>query len=80
MKLKKIAEGTGVGSLQKKYAKVLNDIQSELEMYKKTKDTPQAKKHVDNLKKLNDLKKQLVSAIDQKVSGMYRDAEWDGKE
>ena len=80
MKLKKVLEGSSIGSLQKKYAKVLADIQDELQKFKQTKDTPENKKHVENLKKLNTEKKRLADAIDQKVSGMYRDAEWDGKE
>jgi predicted RNA-binding protein with EMAP domain len=80
MKLKKVLEGSSIGSLQKKYAKVLADIQDELQKFKQTKDTPENKKHVENLKKLNTEKKKLSDAIDQKVSGMYRDAEWDGKE
>lgn len=80
MKLKKVLESSSIGSLQKKYAKVLADIQDELQKFKQTKDTPENKKHVENLKKLNTEKKRLADAIDQKVSGMYRDAEWDGKE
>ena len=80
MKLKKILEATGIGSLQKKYAKVLDDIQNELKKFKETKGTPENKTHVTNLKKLNAEKTKIADAIDNKVSGMYRNAEWDGKD
>lgn len=80
MKLKKILEASSIGSLQKKYSKVLQDIQTELEKFKETKGTPENKKHVEKLKKLNAEKKSIADMIDSKVSGMYRNAEWDGKD
>ena len=55
--------------------KVLNNIQSALTQYKANKGTDNEKKHVDNLKKLNDLKKKLEGELDGAVSGLYRDAE-----
>jgi hypothetical protein len=59
-----VKEGRSVGSIQKDYFKTIDAIQKELALYKKHKDTPQAKKHVENLKKLNLVKNKLQNELD----------------
>jgi hypothetical protein len=46
-----------------------------LDLYKQTKGTPAEKQHIQHLKQLNDKKKSLANELDQKVSGLYKDAE-----
>ena len=55
-----VKEGRSIKKIQTDYAKAVEAIQNELVLYKQHKDTPNAKKHVENLKKLNDVKKKLV--------------------
>jgi hypothetical protein len=75
IKYESINEGRNVKSVQKDLDKVLDNIQSALSQYKSHKGTDGEKKHIENLKKLNTLKKKLESELDSAVSGLYRDAE-----
>jgi hypothetical protein len=50
-------------------------IQQHLEKYKSSKGTPQAEKHVSELKKLNAVKKKIEADLDSAISGLYKDAE-----
>jgi hypothetical protein len=75
----KIEEARGVNSISNDIQKVTNAIESELQLYKKAKGTPNEKKHVDNLKKLGAKKKELAAELDKKVSSMYKDAEYQGE-
>jgi hypothetical protein len=59
-----VKEGRSVKSIQSDYFKTIDTIQKELALYKKHKDTPQAKKHVENLKKLNVVKNKLQNELD----------------
>jgi len=70
-----VNEGRNIKSVQKDLDKVLDNIQSALAQYKSHKGTDGEKKHIENLKKLNTLKKKLESELDSAVSGLYRDAE-----
>jgi hypothetical protein len=70
-----VSEGRGVKSIQSDFNKTVAAIETELLHYKKTKGTPQEKKHVDNLKKLHPIKKKLEAELESAVSGLYRDAE-----
>jgi hypothetical protein len=70
-----VREGRGVGSIQKDLGKTVEAIANELKSYKQHKDTPQAKKHVENLKKLNAVKNKLEAELDNSVTSLYRDAE-----
>jgi hypothetical protein len=70
-----LGEGRGIKSIQNDLDKTVVAIESEIASYKKTKGTPQEKKHIDNLKKLHPIKKKLQSELDMAVSGLYRDAE-----
>jgi hypothetical protein len=70
-----VKEGRDVGSIQKDLGKTVEAIVNELKAYKQHKDTPQAKKHVENLKKLNAVKNKLEAELDNSVTSLYRDAE-----
>jgi len=62
-----VREGRNIGSIQKDYFKIIDTIQKEITLYKKHKDTPQAKKHVENLKKLNVVKNKLQNELDDSL-------------
>jgi hypothetical protein len=70
-----VNEGREVKAIQSDFNKTVAAIETELLHYKKTKGTPQEKKHVDNLKKLHPIKKKLEAELESAVSGLYRDAE-----
>jgi predicted dithiol-disulfide oxidoreductase (DUF899 family) len=75
LKKESINEGRGVKAIQSDFNKTVAAIETELLQYKKTKGTPQEKKHIDNLKKLHPIKKKLEAELESAVSGLYRDAE-----
>jgi hypothetical protein len=70
-----VKEGRGITSIHKDLSKTIEAIANELKSYKQHKDTPQAKKHVENLKKLNAVKNKLEAELDNSVTSLYRDAE-----
>ena len=75
IKYESVNEGREVKAIQSDFNKTVAAIETELLHYKKTKGTPQEKKHVDNLKKLHPIKKKLEAELESAVSGLYRDAE-----
>jgi hypothetical protein len=70
-----IREARGVKTITKEYGEVVDQIQKHLDLYKQTKGTPAEKQHIQQLKQLNNKKKALANELDQKVSGLYKDAE-----
>lgn len=70
-----LREVRGVKSIQSDYMKTVDAIAQTLELYKKSKGTPNEKKHIDHLKQLQTLKKKFADELDAKVSGMYKDVE-----
>jgi len=70
-----IKELRGVKTITKEYGEVVDQIQKHLDLYKQTKGTPAEKQHIQQLKQLNNKKKALANELDQKVSGLYKDAE-----
>lgn len=70
-----VNEGRSIKSIQTDLDKILNNIQSALAQYKAHKGTDSEKKHIENLKKLNTLKKKYEAELDSAVGGLYRDAE-----
>jgi hypothetical protein len=70
-----IKEARGLKTIHKEYGDVVDQIQKHLELYKQSKGTPQEKQHIQHLKQLNDKKKALAAELDQKISGIYKDAE-----
>ncbi len=75
----KIDEARGVNAISNDIQKVVNSIESELQLYKKAKGTPNEKKHIENLKKLGAKKKELAAELDKKIAGMHKDAEYQGE-
>ena len=74
-----------ITAVNKKLEKTLEDIQKALDFYKKNKNTDKAQDFIKVLKKLGDQKKsyeadikKLYSELDDKISGMYRNAEFKG--
>jgi hypothetical protein len=70
-----IREARGVKTITKEYGEVVDQIQKHLDLYKQTKGTPAEKQHIQQLKQLSNKKKALANELDQKVSGLYKDAE-----
>lgn len=70
-----LAELRSVRAIQTDYAKVIDSMEKHLELYKKSKGTPEEKQHIQHLKSLTAQKKKLAAELDAKVSGMYKDAE-----
>jgi hypothetical protein len=70
-----LSELRGIKSIQTDYMKTVDAIAQTLELYKKSKGTPNEKKAVERLKQLQTLKKKLANELDAKVSGMYKDVE-----
>jgi len=77
--IQSIVEARGVKTIQKDYSQVLSDIEKALDFYKKNKHTDKKDAFVKVLKQLGDKKKKLAQELDDKVSGMYRDAEYKGE-
>ncbi len=70
-----IKEARGIKSIQNDYSKTIDAISQTLELYKKSKGTPNEKKFVERLKQLQTLKKKFAKELDDKVSGLYKDVE-----
>ena len=77
--IQSIVEARGVKTIQKDYSQVLSDIEKALDFYKKNKHTDKKDAFVKVLKQLGDKKKKLAQELDDKVSGMYKDAEYKGE-
>ena len=77
--IQSIVEARGVKAIQKDYSQVLSDIEKALDFYKKNKNTDKKDAFVKVLKQLGDKKKKLAQELDDKVSGMYKDAEYQGE-
>jgi len=64
-----------VGSLQKQFARVLDDIEYNIREFKKVKGSELANKFIQTLKDLNAKKKELERELDNTVAGLYKNAE-----
>jgi hypothetical protein len=64
-----------VKAIQKDYSNVVSDMEKHLELYKKSKGTPEEKKHIGHLKDLTAKKKKLQSELDLAVANLYKNAE-----
>jgi len=73
--VRNILRERSVKAIQKDYSNVVDDIQKHLELYKKSKGTPEEKKHIGHLKALGEKKKSLQKELDLAVSGLYKNAE-----
>ena len=70
-----LAELRSVKAIQTDYTKVIDAMEKHLELYKKSKGTPEEKKHIEHLKTLTAQKKKLADELNKKVADMYKDAE-----
>jgi hypothetical protein len=77
-KSNEVSEGISITKIQKDLTDVVSDIKIALDKYKSVKGTADEKKWVDELKKLNVLKKKYQSELDKGVQSLYADAEFDG--
>ena len=78
----KVLRERSINAISKLQQKNIEDVQRTLDLYKKVKskgDAKQIKKYIDVLKKLGKEKEKLAKELDDKVSGMYRDAEYKGE-
>ena len=64
-----------VKAIQKDYSNVVSDMEKHLELYKKSKGTPEEKKHIGHLKDLTAKKKKLQAELDLAVAALYKNAE-----
>lgn len=64
-----------VKAIQKEYSNVIADMEKHLELYKKSKGTPEEKKHIGHLKTLTQKKKSLQKELDLAVANLYKNAE-----
>ena len=74
-----VTEGRSINAISKLQQKNIDDIAKALDFYKKNKDTDKKEAFIKVLKKLGDEKKKLAKELDDKVSGMYKDAEYKGE-
>jgi len=70
-----LSELRSVRAIQTDYMKVIDSMEKYLDVYKKSKGTPEEKQHIQQLKTLTAQKKKLAAELDAKVRGMYKDAE-----
>ena len=74
-----VNEGRSINAISKLQQKNIDDIAKALDFYKKNKDTDKKEAFIKVLKKLGDEKKKLAKELDDKVGGMYKDAEYKGE-
>lgn len=70
--------GRGIKTIQSDIEKNNADIKKALDFYIKNKETDKAKAFIEVLKKLNKKKQELSQEFDDKISGMYKNAEFKG--
>ena len=80
--IRDLIQERSINAISKLQQKNIEDVQRTLDLYKKVKskgDAKQIKKYIDVLKKLGKEKQKLAKELDDKVSGMYKDAEYKGE-
>jgi hypothetical protein len=70
-----LGELRSVKAIQTDYSKVLDAMERHLDLYKKSKGTPEQQTHLEHLKKLTTLKKKYSQELENKVKGIYTDAD-----
>ena len=78
-KITNILRERSVNAISKAQQKNLDDISKALEFFKKNKHTDKKEPFIKLLKKLGVEKKKLAKELDDRVSGMYKDAEYKGE-
>jgi len=77
--IRNIIQERSVNAISKAQQKNLDDIAKALEFYKKNKHTDKKEPFIKLLKKLGKEKEKLAKELDDKVSGMYKNAEYKGE-
>ena len=77
--IKNIIRERSVNAISKAQQKNFDDIAKALEFYKKNKHTDKKEPFIKLLKKLGKEKERLAKELDDKVSGMYKNAEYKGE-
>jgi hypothetical protein len=77
--IRNIIRERSVNAISKAQQKNLDDIAKALEFYKKNKHTDKKEPFIKLLKKLGKEKERLAKELDDKVSGMYKNAEYKGE-
>ena len=77
--IRNIIQERSVNAISKAQQKNFDDIAKALEFYKKNKHTDKKEPFIKLLKKLGKEKEKLAKELDDKVSGMYKNAEYKGE-
>ena len=77
--IKNMIRERSVNAISKAQQKNFDDIAKALEFYKKNKHTDKKEPFIKLLKKLGKEKERLAKELDDKVSGMYKNAEYKGE-
>ena len=77
--IKNMIRERSVNAISKAQQKNFDDIAKALEFYKKNKHTDRKEPFIKLLKKLGKEKERLAKELDDKVSGMYKNAEYKGE-
>ena len=78
--VRKALQERSINAISKAQQKNASDIEKALEFYKKNKHTDKKEAFVKVLKKLGEEKKKLQQEMDDKVSSLYRNAEYKGND
>lgn len=77
--IRNVLRERSINAIRKAQDKNLSDIEKALEFYKKNKHTDKKEPFIKVLKKLGKEKERLAKELDDKVSGMYKNAEYKGE-
>ena len=78
--VRKALQERSINAIGKAQQKNASDIEKALEFYKKNKHTDKKEAFVKVLKKLGEERKRLEKEMDDKVSSLYRNAEYKGND
>ena len=76
--IKNLIQERSVNAISKAQQKNASDIEKALDFYKKNKNTDKAKAFIKVLKKLGQEKKKLEKEMDDKISSLYKNADYKG--
>jgi len=76
--IKNLIQERSVNAISKAQQKNASDIEKALDFYKKNKNTDKAKAFIKVLKKLGEDKKKLEKEMDDKISSLYKNADYKG--
>ena len=77
--VRKVLRERSINAISKLQQKNVENIAKALEFYKKNKHTDKKEPFIKLLKKLGKEKERLAKELDDKVSGMYKNAEYKGE-